>query len=74
MSHVFLYRAWHEGQLSEAVMDFVENSMFLEPPSDIVATGCPLIIKLMIGVPFHVNDIIARDKRSDTIFFLNGIH
>ena len=66
MSHVFLYRAWHEGQsMSEVVMDFVENSMSLRLPSDIVITDCLIIIGLMIGVPVHPNDITVRDKRLD---------
>ena len=66
MSHVFLYRVWHEGQsFSEAVMDFVENSMSLKPPSDVVITDCLFIIGLMVGVRFHVSDITVRDKRSD---------
>ena len=65
MSHVFLYHAWHEGQLSEVVVDFVESSMSLRPPSDIVITDCLFIIGLMIGVPFHVSDITVQDKRLD---------
>jgi len=70
MSHVFLYRAWHEGQsVSEAVMDFVENSMSLRPPSDVVITDCLFIIGLMIGVRFHVSDITVRDKRLDLNLF-----
>ena len=73
MSHVFLYRAWHEGEVSEVVMDFVEDSMSLRPPSDIVITDCLFIIGLMIGVPFHVSDITVRDKRLDLIFFLPAI-
>jgi hypothetical protein len=68
MSHVFLYRAWHEGEVSEVVMDFVESSMSLKPPSDIVITDCLFIIGLMIGVPFHVSDITVRDKRLDLNF------
>ena len=68
MSHVFLYRAWHEGQLSEVVMDFVENSMSLKSPSDIVITDCLLIIGLTIGVPLHVSDITVRDKRLDSFY------
>ena len=70
MSHVSLYRAWNEGQsLSEVVIGFVENSMSLRPPSDIVITDCLFIIGLMIGVSFHVSDITVRDKRSDSEFF-----
>jgi len=66
MSHVFLCRAWHEGQpLSEVVMDFVENSMSLRLPSHGFITDCLFIIGLMIGVPFHVSDITVRDKRLD---------
>jgi len=68
MSHVFLYRAWGERELSEVVMDFVENSMSMRPPSDIVTTDCLFIIGLMIGVPFHVSDITVRDKRLGLIF------
>ena len=67
MSHVFLYRAWHEGQLSETVMDFVESSMSSQPLSDIIITDCLFIIGLMIGVPFHVSDVTVRDKRFDLI-------
>jgi len=69
MSHVFLYRAWHEGRVSEVVTDFVENSMSLRLPSDIVITDCLFIIGLMIGIPFHVSDITVRDKRLDPSFF-----
>ena len=67
-SHVLLYRAWHEGQVSEVVMDFVENSMSLKQPSNIVITDCLFIIGLMIGVPFHISDITVRDKRLGLIF------
>ena len=63
MSHVFLYRAWDEGQVSEVVMDFVENSMSLRPPSDIVTTDCLFIIGLMLGVPLHVRDTTVQNKR-----------
>ena len=69
MSHVFLYCAWHEGQVSEVVVGFVENSMSLKPPSDIVITDCLFIIGLIIGIPFHVSDIIVRDKRLGSYFF-----
>ena len=69
MSHVFLYRAWHEGQLSEIVMDFVEDSLSLEFPGDIVITDCLFTIGLMIGIPLHVNDITVRDKRLVSYFF-----
>jgi len=69
MSHVFLYQVWHEGRVSEVVMGFVESSMSLRPPSDIVITDCLFIIGLMIGVPFHVSDITVRDKRSDFVSF-----
>ena len=68
MSHVFLYRAWHEDQLSEVVMDFVEDSSSLELPGDIVITDCLLAIGLMIGIPLHVNDITVRDKRLGSDF------
>ena len=63
MSHVFLYHAWHEGRLTEVVMDFVEHSMSLKPPSDIVIADCLFIIGLMIGIPIHVRDLTVRDKR-----------
>ena len=64
MSHVFLYYAWHEGQVSEVVMDFAEDSMSLKEPSPIVITDCLFIAGLMIGIRFHVSDITTRDKRS----------
>jgi hypothetical protein len=73
VSHVFLYRAWHEGQLSEVVMDFVENSKALSDSDGIVATDCLFIIGLMVGVPLHVNDILVRDKRFGLVFFLNAL-
>ena len=50
-------------------MDFVENSMSLRPPSDIVITDCLIIIGLMIGVPFHIGGITIRDKRLDVNSF-----
>ena len=65
MSHVFLYRAWAEGQVSEVVMDFVESSMSLRPPSDIVITDCLFIIGFMLGISLHVDDILVRNKRFD---------
>jgi hypothetical protein len=68
MSHVFLYYAWNEGEVPEVVLDFVENSMSIEPPSNTVIADCFFIIGLMIGVPFHVNDIPVKDKRLDLKF------
>ena len=68
MSHVFLYRAWHEGKVSDLVIDFVEDSLSLESPSDAVISDCLLIIGLTIGVTFHVNDITVKDKRLDLNF------
>ena len=65
MSHAFLYCAWHEGQLSEAVMDFVENLMSLRPPSDIVITDC-------LFIPIHFSDTTVGDKRSGLRF--SGCH
>ena len=74
VSHVFIYRAWHEGQpLSEIVIGFVENSMSLRPPSDVVITDCLFIIGLMVGVPFHVSDITVKDKRSGLYFFKTSL-
>ena len=65
MSHVFIYRAWHERHgLSKVVMDFVNDSISLRPSSDAVITDCLFIIGLMIRVPFHISDITVRDKRS----------
>ena len=65
MSHVFLYQAWHEEQVREVVSDFVEGSLSLESPSSTVVTDCFIIIGIMVGIPFHVNDITVKDKRSD---------
>ena len=69
MSHEFLYHAWYERQVPEVVLDFVENSMSLKPPGVAVTADCFFIIGLMIGVPFHVNDIPVKDKRLDLNFF-----
>jgi len=74
VSHVLLYRAWHEGQVSEVVMDFVEHSMSLQTSSDILITDCLLVIGLMIGIPLHVSDITVRDKRLDLLFLLAAIN
>ena len=68
MSHVFLYHAWYERQVPEIILDFVENSMSLTPPSDIIIADCFFITGLMIGVPFDVNDIPLKDKRLDLNF------
>lgn len=73
MAHVFLYHAWHEGRLSEVVIDFVEHSGSTESPSDIVVADLLLIIGLMIDVPFHVSDIIVRDKSSEKEKILDGV-
>ena len=74
MSHVFLYHAWHEEEVTEVVMDFVEHSMSLKPPSDIVIADCLFIIGLMIGIPIHVCDLTIRDKRLDLDLFPDVTH
>ena len=74
MSHVFLYHAWHEEELTEVVMDFVEHSMSFKPPSDIVIADCLFIIGLMIGIPIHVRDLTVRDKRLGLDFFPDATH
>ena len=74
MSHAFLYRAWHEGQLSKVVTDFVESSMSYKSPSDIVITDCFFIIGLMVGIPLHVNDVTVRDKMSGFLLLSNATH
>jgi len=71
MSHALLCHAWHEGQPSEVVMDFVEDSLSLEPPSDIVIMDSLFTIGLMIDIPFYVNDITVRDKMLGWGFLLN---
>ena len=68
MSHVFIYHAWHEGQVPEVVSYFVENSMFIESLSNTVVVDCFFIIGLMIGVSFHINDISVKDKGLDLSF------
>ena len=65
MSHVFLYHAWHMGQVPLVVAGFVKDSLSLESPSDTVITDCFLILGLMIGVPVHVSDLTVKDKRLD---------
>ena len=73
MSHVFIYHTWHEGQVPEVVLDFVENSMSIESLSNTVVADCFFIIGLMIGVPFHINDIPVKDKRLDLSFLLSTL-
>ena len=68
MSHVFVYRTWHEGQVSEVVIDFIKDLFQYGEPSDVVITDCFIIIGLMIGVNFHVNDITVKGKRFDLDF------
>ena len=74
-SHVLLYHTSHEEQVPEIVLDFVENSISIEPPSNTVIADCFFIIGLMIGVSFHTNDIPVKDKRLDlsfpSMFFAN---
>ena len=64
MSHVFLYYAWHMGQVSDVVAGFVQDSLTMTPPNTVI-TDCFIIIGLMIGVPVHVSDLIVKDKRLD---------
>ena len=75
MSHVFIYHAWHEGQVPEVVSYFVENSMFIESLSNTVVADCFFIIGLMIGVPFHINGVSVKDEGLDlsfpSMFFAN---
>jgi hypothetical protein len=65
MSHVFIYHTWHEGQAPDVVLDFVKKSMSMVSPNEAVITDCFFIVGLMIGIPFCVNDILVKDKRSD---------
>ena len=78
MSHVLLYRTWHDGQLPVATMGLVENLVSPELPSDVVITNWLVIVGLMIGVPFHVDDITVRDKRLgqdfDRMLFADFLH
>jgi len=67
--HVLLYYAWYEGRVSEVVMDFVDYSVSLEPPSDILITDYLFIIGLMLDIPIHVRDLTVRDKRLDLDLF-----
>jgi hypothetical protein len=73
MSHVFLYHAWHEDKCRKLYRFRGE----LDVPritSNTVVADCFFIIGLMVGVPFHVNDIPVKDKRLDPELLLNAIH
>jgi hypothetical protein len=63
MSHVLLYHACHEQQVPEVVLEFMEDSLSLESPSEAVIADCFFIIGLAIGVSFNVNDVLVKDKR-----------
>ena len=65
MSLMFLYHAWHMGQVSAGVKGFVLDSLSLESPSDTVITNCFSIIGLMTGVSTHVSDLTVKDRRFD---------
>ena len=67
MSHTFVYRALHEGELSEFVTDFIKDTVSSDSPGDTVIMDCLFMIGLMIGIRFHVVDATMRDKRLDSV-------
>ncbi|KAF9790540.1 hypothetical protein BJ322DRAFT_1037101, partial [Thelephora terrestris] len=67
MAHILLYRSWdvlRKGQpLPDDVKDFVLHSLRLDPlPPAPVVTDCLFIIGLVLGVKFHVDDLLVIDK------------
>jgi hypothetical protein len=74
VSHLSVYYAWGDPR-SDDVLAFVEYS--LDPnksPNDAVIADCLYIIDMILGTPFHIEDLTRRDKRLDhlTLFYDSG--
>ena len=69
MAHILLYRAWEVVKKGEALPDdvkeFVLHSLRLNPPPPApIVTDCLFVIGLVLGIKFHIDDLLVRDKRS----------
>ena len=68
MAHILLYRSWdvlRRGRpLPDDVKGFVVHSLrLLPPPSAPIVTDCLFIIGMVLGIKFHVDDLLVTDKR-----------
>jgi hypothetical protein len=71
LSHILLYRAWdhlcYSPKLPDDVEAFVTLALSAEDTHPTVVADCLFIISLLIGLPLHVDDLAATDKRSVTL-------
>ena len=67
LSHILLYRAWdhlcYSPKLPDDVEAFVTLALSTEDMHPAVVADCLFIISLVIGLPLHVDDLAATDKR-----------
>jgi hypothetical protein len=68
MAHILLYRAWDVlgkgGSLPDDIKGFVLHSLRLDPPPPApIVADCLFIIGLVLGIGFHIDDLLVRDKR-----------
>jgi hypothetical protein len=68
MAHILLYRAWDvlgKGEpLPDDIKGFVLHSLRLDPPPPApIVADCLFIIGLVLGIGFHIDDLLVRDKR-----------
>ncbi|KAF9647387.1 hypothetical protein BDM02DRAFT_3187988 [Thelephora ganbajun] len=68
LSHILLYRAWdhlrHASKLPDDVEAFVAHAFSTEDTHPAIVADCLFIVSLVIGMPFHVDDLAVDDKSS----------
>ena len=67
LSHILLYRAWdhlcYSSKLPDEVQAFINLTLSSEDVHPAVVADCLFIISLVVGLPLHVDDLAATDKR-----------
>jgi len=68
MAHILLYRALDvfkkDESLPDDVKEFVLHSLRSNPPPPTpIVTDCLFVIGLVLGIKFHIDDLLVRDKR-----------